>query len=33
MCGECKKETVNRVLAFLREFRERMDEVAHRVEG
>jgi tryptophanyl-tRNA synthetase len=33
MCGACKKETVNRVLTFLREFRGKMDEVAHRVEG
>jgi tryptophanyl-tRNA synthetase len=33
MCGACKKETVSRVLAFLREFRGKMDEVAHRVEG
>jgi tryptophanyl-tRNA synthetase len=31
-CGECKKETVARVLSFLREFREKMDEVAHLVE-
>lgn len=32
MCGECKKETVERVLGFLREFHEKMDEVAHLVE-
>lgn len=29
MCGQCKKETAGRVLAFLAGFRERMDEVAH----
>lgn len=28
-CGACKKETVNRVFAFLADFRERMDEVEH----
>ncbi|MHC1626874.1 MAG: tryptophan--tRNA ligase [Methanoculleaceae archaeon] len=32
MCGECKKATLERVLAFLADFRERMDEVAHLVE-
>jgi tryptophanyl-tRNA synthetase len=31
-CGQCKKETSERVLAFLADFRERMDEVAHLVE-
>jgi len=31
-CGDCKKETVTRVLLYLREFREKMDEVAHMVE-
>jgi len=28
-CGACKKETAERVLAFLADFRERMDEVEH----
>ncbi len=28
-CGQCKKETVERVLAYLAGFRERMDETAH----
>ncbi len=28
-CGACKKETAERVLAFLAEFKERMDEVEH----
>jgi tryptophanyl-tRNA synthetase len=28
-CGACKKETAERVQAFLKDFRERMDEVAH----
>jgi tryptophanyl-tRNA synthetase len=32
-CGTCKKETADRVMTFLREFREKMDAVAHRVEG
>jgi tryptophanyl-tRNA synthetase len=31
-CGACKKETADRVIAFLREFREKMDAVAHRLE-
>jgi tryptophanyl-tRNA synthetase len=31
MCGQCKKETAERVLAFLREFRERMEASAHLV--
>jgi tryptophanyl-tRNA synthetase len=33
MCGTCKKETFERVKEFLAEFREKMDEVEHRVEG
>jgi tryptophanyl-tRNA synthetase len=32
MCGQCKKETVERVLRFLHEFREKMDQVEHMVE-
>lgn len=32
MCGACKKETIERVLLFLKEFRERMDAVAHLAE-
>lgn len=32
MCGQCKKETAERVLAFIRDFKERMDEVEHLVE-
>jgi len=32
MCGQCKKETAERVLEFLQEFREKMDEVDHMVE-
>lgn len=31
MCGQCKKETAERVLAFLADFRERMEETAHLV--
>lgn len=31
-CGACKKQTYERVQAFLADFREKMDEVAHRVE-
>jgi tryptophanyl-tRNA synthetase len=33
MCGTCKKQTFERVREFLAEFREKMDEVEHRVEG
>jgi len=29
-CGACKRETADRVETFLADFRERMDEVAHR---
>ncbi|OPX75757.1 MAG: Tryptophan--tRNA ligase [Methanoregulaceae archaeon PtaB.Bin152] len=32
MCGQCKKETAERVLAFVRDFRERMEAVAHLVK-
>jgi len=31
-CGACKRETADRVEAFLADFRERMDEVAHLAE-
>ena len=31
-CGACKQETADRVEAFLADFRERMDEVAHRAQ-
>jgi tryptophanyl-tRNA synthetase (EC 6.1.1.2) len=31
-CGGCKKETLARVMEFLRDFRDRMDEVEHLVE-
>ncbi len=33
VCGRCKKETLERVVAFLAEFREKMDAVEHMVEG
>ena len=32
MCGTCKKETLERVRAFLAEFKEKRDETAHMVE-
>ncbi|MDH7510593.1 MAG: tryptophan--tRNA ligase [Methanolinea sp.] len=32
MCGQCKKETTERVLAFIRDFRERMEASAHMVK-
>lgn len=32
MCGTCKKETLERVLTFLKEFKEKRDEVSHMVE-
>jgi tryptophanyl-tRNA synthetase len=32
MCGQCKKETTERVLEYLSGFREKMDEVSHMVE-
>lgn len=31
MCGTCKKETLERVRAFLADFKEKRDEVAHKV--
>ncbi len=31
-CGQCKKETLERVMTFVREMRERMDAVEHLVE-
>ncbi|MDD3621858.1 MAG: tryptophan--tRNA ligase [Methanofollis sp.] len=33
MCGTCKKETLARTKEFLKDFREKMDETAHLVEG
>ena len=32
MCGQCKKETAERVLSFLKDFREKMDAAAEKVE-
>lgn len=32
MCGTCKKETLERVRIFLKEFKEKRDEVSHMVE-
>ncbi len=32
MCGQCKKETAERVLAFIRDFRERMEASEHLVK-
>ncbi|MDI9633769.1 MAG: tryptophan--tRNA ligase [Methanolinea sp.] len=32
LCGQCKKETAERVLAFIRDFREKMEAVAHMVK-
>jgi tryptophanyl-tRNA synthetase len=32
VCGQCKKETTERVIGYLTEFRHRMEEVAHLVE-
>jgi len=31
MCGQCKRETADRVLAFIRDFREKMEAAAHLV--
>jgi len=31
-CGQCKKETADRVVAFLKEFREKMDAAAETIE-
>jgi len=30
-CGQCKKETAERVVAFLKDFREKMDACADRI--
>ena len=30
-CGQCKKETAERVIAFLKDFREKMDAAAERI--
>jgi tryptophanyl-tRNA synthetase len=32
MCGQCKEETADRVLAFIRDFREKMEASAHLVK-
>jgi tryptophanyl-tRNA synthetase len=32
-CGRCKKETAERAIAFLKEFREKMDAASHLVEA
>jgi len=32
LCGQCKKETAERVLAFIRDFREKMEASAHLVK-
>lgn len=32
MCGQCKKETAERVLSFIRDMREKMAAVMHLVE-
>jgi tryptophanyl-tRNA synthetase len=32
MCGQCKKETAERVVAFLKDFREKMDVAAEKIE-
>jgi len=32
MCGTCKKETVERVVTFLKDFREKMDAAAEKIE-
>jgi tryptophanyl-tRNA synthetase len=31
-CGQCKKETAERVIAFLKDFREKMDAAAEMIE-
>ena len=31
-CGQCKKETAERVVAFLKDFREKMDVAAETIE-
>jgi tryptophanyl-tRNA synthetase len=32
MCGNCKKETAERVVAFLKDFKEKMDAAAEKIE-
>jgi len=32
MCGHCKKETAERVVAFLKDFREKMDAASEKIE-
>jgi tryptophanyl-tRNA synthetase len=32
MCGQCKKETAERVVVFLKDFREKMDACAEKIE-
>ena len=32
MCGHCKKETAERVVAFLKDFKEKMDAAAEKIE-
>ena len=32
MCGQCKKETADRVVAFLKDFREKMDAAEEKIE-
>jgi len=32
MCGQCKKETAERVVAFIKDFREKMDVAAEKLE-
>jgi tryptophanyl-tRNA synthetase len=32
MCGQCKKETAERVLSFIRDMREKMAAVMHLIE-
>ena len=31
-CGQCKKETAERVVAFLKDYREKMDAAAETIE-
>jgi tryptophanyl-tRNA synthetase len=32
MCGNCKKETAERVVSFLKDFKEKMDSAADKIE-
>ena len=32
-CGQCKKDTAERVVEFLKDFREKMDEVSEKIEA